>query len=104
MVAMPTVMLYKSMKTYPHMWTDLHTHKQEYFVAGEIRHQLVPRRQVKTLTQLQIQQVLSDIREVKDKVGMDPEIINKFLLDGKNKKRKKGKAATSIVYLTEVDM
>ena len=69
-----------------------------------MKHQLVPRRQVEALTQLQIQQVLSDIREVKDTVGMEPKIINKFLLNGKKKKRTKTKTSINHSYLTRVDI
>ena len=74
MFAIPAVVLYKSRANYLQIWisrqqekTELVTHPQ-----SDGRIPLVPRREIELLDQSQIQQVLHDIREAKDKIKPKP--------------------------------
>ena len=78
MVAVPSVFLYRSRTHYQQIWTSgqTQTHKWQQQLTNQQSQKphLIPRREVEFLTQLEIQQVLHDIREVQDRLEKEPKI------------------------------
>ena len=77
MVAVPSLVLYRSRTHYQQLWTSGHrsNRPEQLTHSNSQKTILVPRREVEFLNQLEIQQVLHDIREVQDKLEKEPQII-----------------------------
>ena len=77
MVVGPSLVLYRSRTHYQQLWTSKNrdNRPQQLTHSNSQKPILVPRREVEFLNQLQIQQVLYDIREVQDKLEKEPKII-----------------------------
>ena len=65
MLAVPFVVLHQSRTLYPQIWTSGHTHNWQQQQQSQ-KTLLVPRREVEFLDQMQIEQVLHEIREAQD--------------------------------------
>ena len=78
MFVIPAVVLYKSRTNYLQIWVSCQKEKIEMVThpKAEGRIPLVPRREIELLDQSQIQQVLHDIREAKDKIKPKPMTIH----------------------------
>ena len=75
MVAIPAVVLYKSRTNYLQIWISRQQEKTKIKAPrpkSDVSHLLVPRREVECLDQLQIHQILHDIREAKDTFKQKP--------------------------------
>ena len=74
MFAIPAFVLYKSRTNYLQIWISRQQEKIEMVThpKSEGHIPLVPRREVEFLDQLQIQEVLHDIREAKNKIRPKP--------------------------------
>ena len=77
MFAVPSIILYRSRTKYQQLWISTQKDNSEkQFVHQHLeRRSLVPRREVELLDQVQIQQVLHDIREAQDKIEKEPKIL-----------------------------
>jgi hypothetical protein len=77
MVVVPSLVLYRSRTHYQQLWTSRHQDNRPHQLTHSNNQKpiLVPRREVEFLNQLQIQQVLQDIREVQDTLEKEPKII-----------------------------
>jgi hypothetical protein len=77
MVAVPSLVLYRSRTHYQQLWTSRHRDSppQQLTHSNSQKKPLVPRREVEFLNQLQIQQVLHEIREVQDTLEKEPKIL-----------------------------
>ena len=99
--------MYYSQLTYPQLWVELtYVRKTEQpdqaISSNQNQRRLVPRREVEYLSQLHIEQVLNDIREVQDKVGMEPKISvsgrMKYLRKGKQKRKSVDRFSNKVLF------
>ena len=96
MVAVPSVILYRSRTHYQQIWTSGQRNNwQQHHHQQSQKPLLVPRREVEFLNQMQIQQVLQDMREVQDTLEKEPMIPlsgRKIYLRKQRKRMRKQKA------------